>query len=126
MPYNASPRPWATPRPMNNPPAWPYQYRQRCSRQRRQSRRPRGDATAVVGSGIITPCNNFSDTVRCGWFFPSPDGNRWEPDNISHDLRAANREAALPWRCLDFRHTFGSQLAMKGESLYKIATLLGN
>jgi hypothetical protein len=27
---------------------------------------------------------------------------------------------------LSFRHTFGSQLAMKGESLYKIATLMGN
>jgi len=27
---------------------------------------------------------------------------------------------------LDFRHTFGSQLAMKGESLYKISALMGN
>jgi hypothetical protein len=32
----------------------------------------------------------------------------------------------LPWGCLHYRHTFGSQLAMKGESLYKIATLMGN
>jgi len=29
-------------------------------------------------------------------------------------------------KTLDFRHTFGSQLAMKGESLYKISTLMGN
>ncbi|GEM_PF-6836705 len=28
--------------------------------------------------------------------------------------------------CLESRHTFGSQLAMKGESLYKISTLMGN
>ncbi len=34
--------------------------------------------------------------------------------------------ADLSWSCLDFRHTFGSQLAMKGESLYKISHLLGN
>jgi hypothetical protein len=27
---------------------------------------------------------------------------------------------------LDYRHTFGSHLAQKGESLYKIATLMGN
>jgi len=27
---------------------------------------------------------------------------------------------------LDFRHTFGSHLAQKGESLYKIAELMGN
>ena len=34
--------------------------------------------------------------------------------------------ARLPWACLDYRHTFGSQLAVKGESLYKISTLMGN
>jgi hypothetical protein len=28
--------------------------------------------------------------------------------------------------CLDYRHPFGSQLAMKGESLYKISKLMGN
>lgn len=60
------------------------------------------------------------------WLFPSPAGRRWDCDNFSSDLRAANEKAMLPWGCLDFRHTFGSQLAMKGESLYKIATLLGN
>jgi len=45
---------------------------------------------------------------------------------FSQDLRAVNQEAGLPWACLIYRHTFGSQLAMKGESLYKIATLMGN
>jgi integrase len=49
-----------------------------------------------------------------------------DPDNVSQDLRTANEEFRVPCGCLDFRHTFGSQLAMKGESLYKIATLLGN
>ncbi len=37
-----------------------------------------------------------------------------------------NDKAHLPWGCLDCRHTFGSQLAMKGESLYKVATLMEN
>ncbi|HUW30336.1 MAG TPA: hypothetical protein VM223_01855, partial [Planctomycetota bacterium] len=41
-------------------------------------------------------------------------------------LRAVNREHGLDWSCLDFRHTFGSHLAQKGESLYKIAELMGN
>jgi integrase len=64
---------------------------------------------------------------ECGkWLFPSPQGKRWDPDNFSADLRAANQTAALSWGCLDFRHTFGSQLAMKGESLYKISQLMGN
>ena len=61
-----------------------------------------------------------------GWFFPSPKDMRYEPDNFSRDLRLANKASGLSWGCLDYRHTFGSQLAMKGESLYKISTLLGN
>lgn len=61
-----------------------------------------------------------------GWYFRTPTGKRWDPDNLSGALRAANVKAGLAWTCLDFRHTFGSQLAMKGESLYKIATLMGN
>jgi integrase len=60
------------------------------------------------------------------WFFPSPRGRRWDPDNFSQTLREVNRQHGLNWSCLDFRHTFGSQLAQKGESLYKIAELMGN
>lgn len=60
------------------------------------------------------------------WFFPSPSGKRWNPDNFSQDLRKLNNQAVLVWSCLDFRHTFGSQLAQKGESLYKISELMGN
>ena len=60
------------------------------------------------------------------WFFPSPTGKRWDPDNFSQDLREINQACDLPWSCLDFRHTFGSLLAQKGESLYKIAELMGN
>jgi integrase len=57
---------------------------------------------------------------------PSPKGMKWDPDNFSNDLRKLNRVNGLVWSCGDFRHTFGSQLAQKGESLYKIATLMGN
>jgi integrase len=60
------------------------------------------------------------------WFFPSPQGCLCDPDNFSRDLRNANRKAGLKWTCLDYRHTFDSQLAMKGEVLYKISTLMGN
>lgn len=61
------------------------------------------------------------------WFFPSPKSHsHYDPDNFSRDLREANKKKGLKWTCLDFRHTFGSMLAMKGESLYKISTLMGN
>jgi integrase len=80
---------------------------------------------------ISSTLRTYLDTYRPrivpgGWYFPSPDGKRWDPDNFASDLRDANKTAALTWTCLDYRHTFGSQLAMKGESLYKISKLMGN
>ena len=68
----------------------------------------------------------YRPNCDCVWLFPSPTGKRWDPDNFSHDLRSLNKANGLAWGCLDFRHTFGSQLAQKGESLYKISTLMGN
>ena len=62
-----------------------------------------------------------------GWYFPSPrSGTHWDPDNLSRAIRTANKPASLKWTCLDYRHTFGSQLAQKGVSLYKISALMGN
>ncbi len=64
--------------------------------------------------------------VEGNWFFSTLKGKRWDPDNFSRALRDNNVSAGLVWTCLDFRHTFGSQLAMKGESLYKISNIMGN
>lgn len=69
---------------------------------------------------------SYEPLHNCVWFFPSPQGKRWNPDNFSHDLREINKDHGLSWSCLDFRHTFGSHLAMKGETLYKISKLMGN
>lgn len=67
-----------------------------------------------------------SPQVEGDWFFSTPKGKRWNPDNFSGTLREITTAVGLDWTCLDFRHTFGSQLAMKGESLYKISNLMGN
>jgi integrase len=69
---------------------------------------------------------SYRPRARARWYFPTRGGGRWDPDNFSQRLRAANQAAGLVWGCLDFRHTFGSLLAQRGESLYKIATLMGN
>ena len=70
--------------------------------------------------------NSFRPRQRPPWFFSSPKGYRWDPDNFSQVLRKINRQHGYPWGCLDYRHTFGSHLAMKGESLFKISELMGN
>ncbi len=65
-------------------------------------------------------------TSNHGWFFPSRVARRWDCDNFSQELREINAKAGLKWSCLDFRHTFGSQLAMANVSLHKISKLMGN
>jgi hypothetical protein len=61
-----------------------------------------------------------------GRLFPSPQCARWEPDNFSQDLCAANSAASQAWSSLDYRLTFGSQLAQCGLNQYQILTLMGN
>jgi integrase len=60
------------------------------------------------------------------WVFASPQGCRWDGDNLGHALAKRMRLLGLKWNFLDFRHTYGSQLAMKGLTIYKIAKLMGN
>jgi len=80
-----------------------------------------------ISSALRAHLDRYAPKPSVGsFYFPSPKGQRYDPDNFSRDLRSAQRAAKLHWTCLDFRHTFGSQLAMKGESLYKISALMGN
>lgn len=79
-----------------------------------------------ISDALLAILTAYLPSHVCGWFFPSPTGKRWNEDNFSQDLAAINRQQGLRWTCLDYRHTFGSHLAQKGESLYKIAELMGN
>lgn len=61
------------------------------------------------------------------WYFPSPQGQWWDPDNFSgRALAPINKAHGLSWGCDEYRHTFASQLAMAGTALQKIAKLMGN
>ncbi len=86
----------------------------------------RQNRAVPISRALAAHLNAFVPSAGDVWFFPSPRGRRWNCDNFSHRLVGANKKKGLPWSCLDYRHTFGSHLAMKGESLYKIAVLMGN
>lgn len=88
-----------------------------------KTRRNRRVPISSVLRGFLECYSPYGDSI---WFFPSPRKHRWHPDNFSQALREINEKHELPWGCLDFRHTFGSHLAMKGESLFKISELMGN
>jgi len=79
-----------------------------------------------ISNALYEMLNDYKPPSKCIWLFPSPTGKRWDPDNFSQDLRKINKANGLDWSCLHFRHTFGSHLAQKGESLYKISKLMGN
>jgi len=86
----------------------------------------RRNRAVPISERLLGILGKYQPTHPGIWFFSSPKGKRWHPDNFSQDLRRINKAHGVDWGCLDFRHTFGSQLAQKGESLYKIATLMGN
>jgi hypothetical protein len=107
------------------------QHHERMAAREAAATVPPAVAIPGVSVTISTTLRRYLDAYRPrivpgGWGFPSPEGKRWDPDNFSQDLRATNDKMHLPWACLDYRHTFGSQLAMKGESLYKLSTFMGN
>ena len=81
-----------------------------------------------ISGDLLEMLSAYESPPGSRWYVPAPKRKqaRWDEDNLSRMLRRVNGEAGLPWTCLDFRHTFGSQLAMNNVSLYKIATLMGN
>lgn len=87
----------------------------------------RSNRTVPISATLRRYLDTYRHTASCtDWFFHTPNGCRWDVDNFSDHLRRANKAAGLAWSCLDYRHTFGSHLAMKGESLYKISKIMGN
>ena len=86
-----------------------------------------GNNRAVpIGTALAAVLDKYKSPGPGPWFLPSPEGSRWDPDNFSHKLADENAKADLLWTCLDFRHTFGSMLAQRGVSLYKISAMMGN
>jgi integrase len=86
----------------------------------------RRNRVVPISDALLTILQEFAPKAGAVWYFASPCGRRWDPDNFSQDLREINKAHGLVWGSLDYRHTFGSHLAMKGESLYKISALMGN
>ena len=80
----------------------------------RGSRRRAGTVQCPVSRVLLALLIEYTPQAGDPWFFPSPEGCRWDPDNFSSRLRMRNRAAGLPWSCLDYRHTFGTLLAQKG------------
>jgi len=84
------------------------------------------DRSIPISNRLYEILSEYEPPFEGLWYFPSPEGTRWHPDNFSAKLHVVNEAAGLKWSCADYRHTFGSHLAQKGVSLYKISSLMGN
>ena len=66
------------------------------------------------------------ENVHHKYYFPGPKGKHYDSDNFSRKSRIANRKASPSQVYLDYRHTFGSHLTIKRQSLHKTSVLMGN
>jgi len=116
---------WLTPSDVNLAKGMIYVRKKRIGGETWQPKTKKNRAVPI-SKALQKWLTSYQPPKGATWYFPSPKGKRWNPDNFSSDLREKNRAKALNWTCLHYRHTFGSHLAQKGISLYKIATLMGN
>ena len=86
----------------------------------------RKDRSVPISLALRAYLDAYEPPLDTPWYFTTPNECQWDSDGFGMALRTVNRAVGLRWTALDFRHTFGSHLAMKGESLYKISQLLGN
>jgi len=79
-----------------------------------------------ISAALFSYLQAYTSPNETEWLFPSPEGCWWNPDNFSYRLADLNRKAGLEWSCAEYRHTFGTQLAMAGRDERTIAELMGN
>ena len=88
-----------------------------------------------INSRLLSYLQEYTRRPSFGdWFFPSTKGYRWESSNFNRRLREKNaayrdpsgRHRPLRWGPKIYRHTYATQLAANGASLFQIAKLMGN
>lgn len=68
----------------------------------------------------------YLKTLKSEWLCPSPRGMQWIGENFGDRHRNLLREAGLHHTCLHYRHTFATQRAAEGWSLFRISKTMGN
>lgn len=93
-----------------------------------QSWRPKTNRNrrVPISSALLGILRGYVRRTKGPWYFPTANGFRLDPDHFSTVLRNLNKARGLTWSCGDFRHTFGTQLAMAGRDERTIAELMGN
>jgi integrase len=79
---------------------------------------------------ILPPLREFLrgylPTLTGEWLVPSPTGKQWIGDNFGDAHRETLRARGLDFTCLHYRHTYATDRAREGWSLFRIAKEMGN
>ncbi len=96
---------------------------------------PASDVESSLKTGsrpvtILPPLREFLQdylpTLNGDWLVPSPTGKQWHGDNFGDAHREALQAAGLDYTCLVYRHTYATERAKSGWSLFRIAKEMGN
>lgn len=85
-----------------------------------------GERSVTILPPLQRLLEKYLPTLHGQWLVPKPKGGRWTPDGFSRKLRKINDDADLKWSCMHFRHTYATQRAAQGWSLFRIAQEMGN
>lgn len=85
-----------------------------------------GERTVTILPPLRAALEKYLPLLDGPWIVPNTSGGRWRPDCFSTRLRALNAKAGLTWTCLPYRHTYATQRAAQGWSLFQISKEMGN
>ena len=68
----------------------------------------------------------YLPTLTTEWLVPSPTGLLWIGENFGDKHREVLRANGLNHTCLHYRHTFATDRAREGWSLFRISKAMGN
>lgn len=69
--------------------------------------------------------SDYLNDLEGDWVVPSPSGKRWHKDNFSAALRKVNAGNNLKWSSMHYRHTFATERAGEGWTLWDLANEMG-
>ncbi|MEI6562019.1 MAG: tyrosine-type recombinase/integrase [Verrucomicrobiota bacterium] len=91
-----------------------------------ESRLKTGERPVPILPPLKAILEEYLPTLETEWLVPSPTGLQWIGDNFGDKHRAILRDANLRYTCLHYRHTFATDRAKEGWSLFRIAKTMGN
>lgn len=85
-----------------------------------------GERTVTILPPLRAALEKYLPQLAGPWLVPKPGGGRWRADCFSKRLRLLNAANGLGWTCLPYRHTYATQRAAEGWSLFQISKEMGN